>query len=78
MASTLTLLRAVDKGNQFHVCQRNSRKEAAAGKNEMIRLEILNYQELTVNNLYENVMKKVELGKYLPNKDQLSNNVPKC
>jgi hypothetical protein len=35
----------------------------------VIRLEIPNYQELSVKNLYEDAMKDPVLSKYLPNKD---------
>ena len=42
----------------------------------MIRLEIPNYQELSVKNLYEDAMKDPVLAKYLPNKDQVSNKLP--
>ena len=42
----------------------------------MIRLEIPNYQELSVKNLYDDAMRDPVLAKYLPNKDQLSNKLP--
>ena len=45
-------------------------------QNEVIRLEIPSYQELSVKNLYDDAMKDPVLCKYLPNKDQLSNKLP--
>ena len=42
----------------------------------MIRLDIPNYQELSVKNLYEDAMTDQVLCQYLPNKDQLSNKLP--
>ena len=45
-------------------------------QNEVIRLDIPGYQELSVNNLYEDAMKDPVLTKYLPTKEQLSNKLP--
>ena len=45
-------------------------------QNEVIRLEIPNYQEISVKNMYEDAMKDPELSKYLPTKEQLSNKLP--
>jgi hypothetical protein len=46
-----------------------SDKKLHLKQNEVIRLEIPNYQELSVKNLYEDAMKDPVLSKYLPNKD---------
>ena len=45
-------------------------------QNEIIRLDIPAYQELSVKNLYEDAMKDPVLTKYLPTKEQLSNKLP--
>ena len=45
-------------------------------QNEVIRLEVPAYQELSVKNLYEDAMKDAVLSKYLPSKEQLSNSFP--
>ena len=45
-------------------------------QNEVIRLDIPAYQELSVKNLYEDAMKDPVLTKYLPTKEQLSNKLP--
>ena len=45
-------------------------------QNEVIRLDIPAYQELSVKNLYENAMRDPVLTKYLPTKEQLSNKLP--
>lgn len=45
-------------------------------QNEVIRLEVPAYQELSVKNLYEDAMKDPVLSKYLPSKEQLSNGFP--
>ena len=47
-------------------------------QNEVIRLDIPGYQELSVKNLYEDAMKDPVLTKYLPTKEQLSNKLPEC
>jgi hypothetical protein len=41
-------------------------KKSHLKQNEVIRLEIPNYQELSVKNLYEDAMKDPVLSKYLP------------
>ena len=46
-------------------------------QNEVIRLDIPAYQELSVKNLYEDAMNDPVLTKYLPTKEQLSNKLPK-
>ena len=38
-------------------------------QNEVVRLEIPAYQEISVKNLYEDAMKDPHLKKYLPNKE---------
>ena len=45
-------------------------------QNEVIRLEIPAYKELSVKNLYEDALKDPVLAKYLPTKEQLSNKLP--
>ena len=45
-------------------------------QNEVIRLDIPAYQELSVKNLYEDGLKDPVLTKYLPTKEQLSNKLP--
>ena len=44
-------------------------KKSHLKQNEVIRLEIPNYQELSVKNLYEDAMKDPVLSKYLPSKE---------
>ena len=44
-------------------------KKSHLKQNEVIRLEIPNYQELSVKNLYEDAMKDPVLAKYLPTKE---------
>ena len=44
-------------------------KKSHFKQNEVIRLEIPNYQELSVKNLYEDAMKDPVLSKYLPSKE---------
>ena len=51
-------------------------KKSHLKQNEVIRLDIPNYQELSVKNLYEDAMKDPVLSKYLPTKEQLSNKLP--
>ena len=46
-----------------------SDKKLHLKQNEVIRLEIPYYQELSVKKLYEDAMKDSVLSKYLPNKD---------
>ena len=44
-------------------------KKSHLKQNDVIRLEIPNYQELSVKNLYEDAMKDHVLSKYLPSKE---------
>lgn len=44
--------------------------------NEVMFLNVPNYEELSVKNLYNDAMKDPVLSKYLPNKEQLSNRLP--
>ena len=53
-----------------------SEKKLNLKQNEVIRLEIPAYQELSVKNLYEDAMKDAVLSKYLPTKEQLSGKLP--
>ena len=64
-ATKLSFIRDILADKKLHLKQ-----------NEVIRLEIPNYQELSVKNLYDDAMRDPVLSKYLPNKDQLSNKLP--
>ena len=44
-------------------------KKLHLNQNEVIRLDIPGYQELSVKNLYEDAMKDPVLTKYLPTKE---------
>ena len=45
-------------------------------QNEVIRLEIPAYEEISVKNLYPDAMQDPVLSRYLPTKEQLSNKLP--
>lgn len=45
-------------------------------QNEVIRLEIPAYEEISVKNLYPEAMQDPVLSRYLPTKEQLSNKLP--
>lgn len=45
-------------------------------QNEVIKIDIPNYQELSVKNLYPDAMEDLQLKKYLPNPEQLSGKLP--
>ena len=64
-ATKLSFLRDILADKKLHLKQ-----------NEVIRLEIPSYQELSVKNLYDDAMKDPALAKYLPSKEQLSNKLP--
>ena len=53
-----------------------SEKKLHLKQNEVIRMEIPAYQELSVKNLYEDAMKDEVLSKYLPSQEQLSGRMP--
>jgi hypothetical protein len=53
-----------------------SEKKSHLKQNDVIRLDIPAYQEISVKNLYEDAMKEPVLSKYLPTKEQLSNKLP--
>jgi len=53
-----------------------SEKKLHPKQNEVIRLDIPAYQEISVKNLYEDAMRDPVLSKYLPTKEQLSNKLP--
>ena len=57
-ATKLSFIRDILSDKKLHLKQ-----------NEVIRLDIPNYQELSVKNLYEDAMKDPVLTKYLQNKD---------
>jgi hypothetical protein len=57
-ATKLSFIRDILSDKKLHLKQ-----------NEVIRLDIPNYQELSVKNLYEDAMRDPILSKYLPNKD---------
>jgi len=45
-------------------------------QNEVNRMEVPCYQEISVKNLYEDAIKDEILAKYLPTKEQLSGRLP--
>lgn len=45
-------------------------------QNEVIRLEIPAYQEISVKNLYDDALRDPVVSRYLPTKEQLSNKLP--
>ena len=45
-------------------------------QNELNRMEVPSYQEISVKNLYEDAMKDELLVKYLPSKEQLGGRLP--
>ena len=45
-------------------------------QNEVNHMELPHYQEISVNNLYEDALKDELLVKYLPSKEQLSGRLP--
>ena len=53
-----------------------SEKKLHLKQNEVIRLDIPAYQEISVKNLYDDALKDPVLCKYLPTKEQLSNKLP--
>ena len=53
-----------------------SEKKSHLKQNDVIRLDVPAYQEISVKNLYEDAMKDPVMIKYLPTKEQLSNNLP--
>lgn len=53
-----------------------SEKKLHLKQNEVIRLEVPAYQEISVKNLYDDAMRDPVLSKYLPSKEQLSNKLP--
>jgi hypothetical protein len=53
-----------------------SDKKLHLKQNEIIRLEVPSYQEISVKNLYEDAMDDEVLCKYLPSKEQLSGKLP--
>ena len=55
-----------------------SDKKLHLKQNEVIRLDIPAYQELSMKNLYEDAIKDPVLTKYLPTKVQLSIKLPEC
>ena len=61
----LSFMRDILADNKLHLKQ-----------NEVIRLDIPGYQELSVKNLYEDATKDPVLAKYLPTKEKLSNKLP--
>ena len=48
----------------------------ALKQNEVVRMEIPNYQEISVKNLYPDAFQDAELAKYLPSQEQLSGKLP--
>ena len=52
------------------------KKKLHLKQNEVIRLEIPAYQEISVKNLYDDAIRDPVLSKYLSSKEQLSNKLP--
>ena len=48
----------------------------ALKQNEVIHMDVPNYPEISVKNLYEDALKDSDLAKYLPTKVQLSGKLP--
>ena len=53
-----------------------SDKKKHLRNNEVNRMEVPNYQELSVKNMYPDAMQDAELSKYLPSSEQLSGKLP--
>ncbi len=53
-----------------------SEKKSHLKQNDVIRLDVPAYQEISVKNHYEDAMKDPVFSKYLPTKEQLSNKLP--
>ena len=53
-----------------------SEKKLHLKQNEVIRLEIPLYEEISVKNLYPDAMADPVLSKYLPSKEQVTNKLP--
>jgi hypothetical protein len=51
-------------------------EKLALKQNEVVHMEIPNYQEISVKNLYADAISDQELAKYLPSKEQLSGKLP--
>lgn len=64
-ATKLSFMRDILSDTKLHLKQ-----------NEVIRLEIPQYNEISVKNLYDDAMKDPVLSKYLPSKEQVSNKLP--
>ena len=48
----------------------------ALKQNKVMQMEVPNYQEISVNSLWDDAMNDSELKKYLPTKEQLSGKLP--
>jgi hypothetical protein len=48
----------------------------ALKQNEVVRMKIPNYQEISVKSLYPDALKDPDLAKYLPSQEQLSGKLP--
>jgi hypothetical protein len=53
-----------------------SDEKKALKKNEVVLMEVPNYPEISVKNLYEDAMIDPEVAAYLPTKKQCSNKLP--
>jgi hypothetical protein len=51
-------------------------EKLALKQNEVISMEVPNYQEISVKNLYDDAMADPDLEKYLPTRKQLSGKLP--
>ena len=54
-----------------------SEKKSHLKQNDVNRLDLPAYQEISLKNLYDDAMKDPVLSKYLPTREQLSNKLPK-
>lgn len=51
-------------------------EKKALRQNDIMMLEIPNYTEISVKNMYEDAMGDTEIAKYLPSREQLSGKLP--
>ena len=51
-------------------------EKMALKQNDLLNMEVPNYPELSVKNLYDDALNDPELSKYLPTKKQLSGKLP--
>ena len=51
-------------------------EKMALKQNDLLNMEVPNYPELSVKNLYDDALNDAELSKYLPSKKQLAGKLP--